>query len=150
MNKGMNIEIKSFGELDAGALYEILRLRAEVFVVEQQCAYQDVDGKDPMALHVMGREGGKLVAYTRIFEPGTYAGPASIGRVVVRKEARIKGYGKEIMQASLQALSDRCDDCEIEISAQSYLIQFYRDLGFVETGVPYLEDGIPHIRMLRK
>lgn len=146
----METRIKTFTELSLDELYQILRLRSEVFVVEQDCVYQDLDNKDQKALHVLGTKEGQIVAYTRIFKPGDYFDNASIGRVVVAKDQRKFGYGKLIMQASLDAIEKRFPNTSIEISAQSYLIKFYSELGFERFGEEYLEDGIPHMRMCKK
>lgn len=145
----MTIEIKAFNELTLNSLYEVLQLRAEVFVVEQNCPYQDVDGKDQKAMHILGYHKEQLVAYTRVFEPGYYFDNASIGRVVVRENARQYGFGKDIMKASIAFIEDTLDLSTIELSAQTYLKKFYNDLGFQEIGEGYLEDDIPHIRMLK-
>ena len=146
----MTIEIKAFNELNLNSLYEVLQLRAEVFVVEQNCPYQDVDGKDQKAMHILGYHKEQLVAYTRVFEPGYYFDNASIGRVVVKENARQYGFGKDIMKASIAFIEDTLDLSTIELSAQTYLKKFYNDLGFQEIGEGYLEDNIPHIRMIKK
>lgn len=146
----MQVSIKTFDELTIHELYQILRLRSEVFVVEQDCVYQDVDNKDQKALHIMGMKDGQVVAYTRVFKPGDYFDNVSIGRVVVSQEQRQYGLGKQIMLASLAAIEQRFPDKPIEISAQSYLLKFYTDLGFSAFGEEYLEDGIPHRRMLKE
>ena len=146
----MTIEIKAFNELTLNSLYEVLQLRAEVFVVEQNCPYQDVDGKDQKAMHILGYHKEQLVAYTRVFKPGYYFDNASIGRVVVKENARQYGFGKDIMKASIAFIEDTLDLSTIELSAQTYLKKFYNDLGFQEIGEGYLEDDIPHIRMLKK
>ena len=146
----MNISIKTFNQLSTKELYQILQLRSEVFVVEQNCVYQDVDDKDQKAWHVLGVKNDELVAYTRIFKAGDYFKNTSIGRVVVKKEERKYGFGKEIMIASLKAIKEEIGIVEVELSAQVYLKRFYNDLGFTEIGEGYLEDGIPHIRMLKK
>lgn len=145
----MTIEIKAFNELTLASLYEVLQLRAEVFVVEQNCPYQDVDGKDQKAMHILGYHKEQLVAYTRVFKPGYYFDNASIGRVVVKENARQYGFGKDIMKASIAFIEDTLDLSTIELSAQTYLKKFYNDLGFQEIGEGYLEDDIPHIRMLK-
>lgn len=145
----MEIEVLKFEEFSLQTLYEALKLRAEVFVVEQNCPYQDVDGKDQKALHVLGYHDSKLVAYTRLFKPGDYFERASIGRVIVKENYRKYGYGKDIMNASIAVLEKDFQASEIEISAQVYLKKFYNDLGFKEFGEGYLEDDIPHIRMLK-
>lgn len=146
----MDVFVFTFEELTNKTLYEILRLRSEVFVVEQDCVYQDLDNKDQKALHVLGIKKGQVVAYTRIFRPGDYFHNASIGRVVVAMDQRKYGYGKQIMEASLAAIEKRFPNTSIEISAQSYLIKFYTELGFERIGEEYLEDGIPHVRMCKK
>ncbi|RXG17950.1 ElaA protein [Leeuwenhoekiella aestuarii] len=145
----MEIKILSFEQLTIHTLYELLQLRAEVFVVEQNCPYQDVDGKDQKALHVLGYKEGSLVAYTRLFEPGAYFNNASIGRVLVKENQRQYGYGKVIMQASITHIETDLNTKTIELSAQTYLKKFYNELGFRAVGEGYLEDDIPHMRMIK-
>ena len=144
----MEITTKTFKELTKEELYELLSLRCQVFVVEQNCAYQDLDNKDQKALHVIGKKADKIVAYTRVFKPGDYFKNPSIGRVLVEESSRKSSLGKDIMLASMDTIKRRFKNSTIELSAQSYLKKFYRDLGFIENGKEYLEDGIPHIRML--
>tara|TARA_R110000822_G_scaffold43411_2_gene117189 strand:- start:54 stop:494 length:441 start_codon:yes stop_codon:yes gene_type:complete len=146
----MRIEIKRFQELDAQELYDVLQLRSEVFVLEQDCVYQDMDYKDQLALHIMGYKNSKIVAYTRVFKQGDYFKEASIGRVVVRKSERQYGYGLEIMKASIEAIHKNFGTTSIHISAQKYLTKFYTSLGFKVVGEEYLEDGIPHFGMIRE
>ena len=146
----MDIQTKSFQELTTRELYQILQLRSEVFVVEQDCVYQDMDGKDFKALHIIGTGNNEIMAYTRIFGPGDYMDQACIGRVVVKKSARKEGYGKVIMEASIQAVRDHYNTTTIHISAQTYLQKFYKELGFNPEGEVYLEDDIPHILMIKK
>ncbi|WP_430467121.1 GNAT family N-acetyltransferase [Winogradskyella ouciana] len=145
----LEIKTKTFQELNTEELYDLLQLRSEVFVVEQDCVYQDIDGKDQKALHILGYRDRKLVAYTRIFKPGDYFDEASIGRVVVKENARQYKYGYDIMTASIQAIKDYYDESKIRISAQIYLKRFYNNLNFREVGEEYLEDGIPHINMIK-
>ncbi|NRR91435.1 GNAT family N-acetyltransferase [Winogradskyella undariae] len=145
----LNIEIKTFNELSTQELYAILQLRSEVFVVEQDCVYQDIDGKDQKALHILGYKDEKLVAYTRIFKAGYYFEETSIGRVLVRFNERKFKYGYTIMEASIAAIKTHYNETLIRISAQSYLRKFYNNLGFKEVGEEYLEDGIPHINMIK-
>jgi len=145
----MKIEIKSFHELSLEDLYMVLQLRSQVFVVEQDCVYQDIDGKDQKALHILGFENTELVAYTRCFKPGDYFEQASIGRVIVKENFRKYGYGHEIMKASLKAILERFETTSIKLSAQQYLTAFYESHGFQQTGEGYLEDGIPHIAMIK-
>ena len=144
----LEIKVKTFQELTTTELYNLLQLRSEVFVVEQDCVYQDIDGKDQKALHVIGYKNDKIVAYTRVFKPGDYFNLSSIGRVVVTKSERQYKYGYNIMEASIKAIEDNFKTVEIKISAQCYLKRFYNNLHFLEVGEEYLEDGIPHIGML--
>lgn len=140
--------VKTYSELTKDELYALLQLRSEVFVVEQDCIYQDIDGKDQKALHVLGFKENQLIAYTRVFKPGDYFKQASIGRVVVKANERHHQYGNQIMIASIQAVKQYFNEITIKISAQCYLKKFYNSLGFKEVGEEYLEDGIPHIAML--
>ena len=144
----MRLEIKPFSALNLQELYALLRLRSEIFVVEQQCIYLDLDGKDTEALHVLGWKGSELCAYCRVFRPGDYFEEASIGRVAVLSEFRGKGYGARLMEFTIQAIQKEIGDCPIAISAQAYLQRFYEELGFKPEGELYKEDGIPHIRMV--
>ena len=139
---------KIFSELTTEELYQILRLRSEVFVVEQDCIYQDLDNKDQKAIHLYFKENDEILAYTRIFKAGYYYENPSIGRVVVSKKNRGKDFGKKIMIDSIEYIKQNMKGKKIELSAQKYLDKFYKDLGFYKTGEDYLEDGIPHQRML--
>ncbi|MDB9960494.1 GNAT family N-acetyltransferase [Oceanihabitans sp.] len=145
----LQIKIKLFNALTTQELYDLLQLRSEVFVVEQDCVYQDVDGKDQKALHVLGYKGEKLIAYTRVFKPGLYFKEASIGRVVVVENERQFKYGYSIMEASIEAIKEHYNETTIKISAQTYLKKFYTNLGFSIVGEEYLEDDIPHIAMIK-
>ncbi|THD69302.1 GNAT family N-acetyltransferase [Robertkochia marina] len=145
----MEIRVKTFEELSIEELYELLRLRSEVFVVEQDCVYQDIDNKDHKALHVMGFNEDRLAAYTRIFRAGDYFAQPSIGRVVVRASQRGKDLGHKILRASIETVETRFGTTSIEISAQTYLEKFYNDHQFRAVGETYLEDGIPHVKMIR-
>jgi ElaA protein len=146
----MKILIKNFKELTTTELYEILQLRSEVFVVEQDCVYQDIDGKDDKALHILGVKDEKVIAYTRCFNKGDYFKEASIGRVVVKESERKYHYGNKIMKVSIEAIERHFKTETIKISAQVYLQKFYTQLGFENVGEEYLEDGIPHIAMLKR
>ena len=146
----MKITIKTFDKLSTTELYDILQLRSEVFVVEQDCVYQDIDGKDQKALHVLGEKDGKLIAYTRCFKPGDYFKEASIGRVVVSESQREYKLGNTIMAASIEAINKQYNTKVIKLSAQCYLNKFYNNLGFKAIGEEYLEDGIPHVAMINK
>ena len=143
----MNFIAKYFSELNTTELYQILQLRSEVFVVEQDCVYQDIDFKDQKALHVIGYKNNKIVAYTRIFKPGDYFDNASIGRVLVVASERKYGFGHELMKASITAIKKHFKVTKITVSAQKYLKKFYETHLFTQIGEEYLEDGIPHIRM---
>jgi len=145
----LQVIIKSFSELTTNELYSILQLRSEVFVVEQDCVYQDIDFKDQQALHVIGLKNDKVIAYARIFKPGDYFEKASIGRVVVFKKERINSYGHTILKASVKAIKDYYNETTIKISAQTYLKKFYQSHNFKQIGEAYLEDGIPHIAMIK-
>ncbi len=145
----MYFETKTFEELTITELYLILQLRSEVFVVEQDCIYQDLDGKDTKGLHILCWEGTILVAYARAFKSGIYFEEAAIGRVTVRENYRKLGYGHKIMDEAILALEKFYEKGPIKISAQLYLVIFYESHGFKTIGKRYLEDGIPHIAMLK-
>ncbi len=148
----MIVSCKSFDELTVHELYEIMALRQEVFVIEQNCAYQDADGKDQPSHHLQCRDAaGKLVAYTRLLPIGVaYPTYASIGRVVSSPSVRGTGIGKALISESLAAMKRLFGDAPIKIGAQTYLLQFYENQGFISTGEAYLEDGIPHTKMVWK
>ncbi len=143
----MDFFVKRFQELTSIELYEILRLRAEVFVVEQDCVYQDVDGNDEKALHILGIKNNEVVAYARIFDQGLYFEEASIGRVVVAEKERRFKYGHALIDTSIEAVKAHYKVSCIKISAQIYLKKFYESHGFVASGANYLEDNIPHVAM---
>jgi len=145
----LDISIKTFKNHSLEELYFLLQLRSEVFVVEQDCVYQDVDGKDQNALHVIGKKENTIIAYTRIFKPGDYFKEASIGRVVVSEKSRHLKYGHLLMKASINAIEISFRTNKIKLSAQKYLEKFYNNLGFKTIGTSYLEDGIPHISMVK-
>lgn len=147
-----NIEwkIKTFSELTTTELYEIIKARINVFVVEQHCPYADLDDYDQLALHLWAENGDDVLAYCRIFDKGIKYPEASIGRVVTTKKMRGSGLGKQLIKFALEVIENRLGTSEIRISAQSYLLKFYSAFGFAETGKKYLEDDIPHIEMLRK
>ena len=145
----LKFRIKEFSALTLDELHDLLLLRSEVFVVEQDCVYQDVDGKDKKAMHVLGYKEDELVAYTRIFKAGDYFEKASFGRVVVKESARKYGYGHDLLEQTLHVMEKHFGKEAIKISAQTYLRKFYKAHGFEQTGSEYLEDGIPHIAMLR-
>ena len=146
----MKIVLKHFRELTIQELYNILQLRSEVFVVEQNCIYQDIDGKDQKAVHIFIKENKDVLAYSRVFNEGEYFENPSIGRVVVKKEKRGTELGKKIMVEGAKYIKETFTNKKIEISAQKYLKDFYSELGYEFTGNEYLEDGIPHIRMIKQ
>lgn len=143
----LNFNLKFFSELTTKELYDILQLRSEVFVVEQDCVYQDIDGKDKKALHLFAYKNDVLVAYARLFGPGDYFKEASIGRVIIKENERKFGYGHQLMKAANTAVKNHFDTSKIHLSAQQYLVKYYNAHGFKEVGEGYLEDGIPHIGM---
>ncbi len=142
---------KSFSELTLEELYQIMVLRQEVFVVEQNCPYLDADGKDQIGRHLMGYQNNQLVAYTRLLPAGaSYPAYSSISRVVTAAAARGKGMGRELMVNSINWTKQLFPEHPIKISAQCYLIKFYESLDFQVLGESYLEDDIPHIAMVLK
>ena len=146
----MEWSLKKFHELTLDELYSVLQLRSKVFIVEQNCIYNDVDGKDQVAWHLIGTEEGNLIAYTRILPPGVvYADPA-IGRVVTSTSKRSSGLGRELMNRSIEHCEKLFGNTSITLSAQAHLKKFYESLGFFVVGDEYLDDGIPHIEMTRK
>ncbi|MFV5694143.1 GNAT family N-acetyltransferase [Flavobacterium sp. LB3P122] len=142
-------KIKPFEALTVHELYDILKLRSEIFVVEQNCVYLDLDGKDKMALHLFGEFEGKIVAHARLFKAGISFDNASIGRVTVDANYRNRKWGHELMREAIAGIFLHFDESKITIGAQLYLKKFYESQGFVKTSEMYLEDDIPHIEMLR-
>ncbi len=148
MGKTIKWILKKFDDLSPHELYAILQLRNEVFVVEQNCVFQDADDKDQKSFHFMGWKNDKLVAYTRIVPPRVVYDQPSIGRVVTSPSARKTGIGKLLMQKSIEKTKEFFGDVSILIGAQLYLKKFYESLGFKQTSEIYLEDGIEHILMM--
>ncbi len=147
---GIHWKIKSFENLSVNELYDILRLRSEIFVVEQNCVYLDLDGKDKLALHLFGEFEGKIVGYSRLFKPGITFDNASIGRVVVDANYRDRKWGHDLMREAIAGIKNHFGESKITIGAQLYLKKFYESHGFVQTSEMYLEDDIPHIEMKRE
>lgn len=141
--------VKSFKELNTSELYQILQLRAEIFVVEQNSPYQDIDGKDLKSFHLMGFSGEDLVAYTRLLPKNISYAEASIGRVVTSAKVRGLGVGRDLMNRSIVEVENLFGKGPIRIGAQLYLQKLYESFGFVREGDSYVEDTIPHIKMLR-
>ena len=146
----MSFIFKAFQELSVNELYDLLKLRAEIFVVEQDCVYNDLDDFDKEAVHVFYVENGEIIATARLLQPGTRFADFSIGRVVVKKDKRRTGLGKALMNAAIGYCITNWKAEKIKISAQQYLQRFYEELGFVVITEMYLEDGIPHVGMVYK
>lgn len=144
----MEISIRKFSALTTGQLYDILQLRSEIFVVEQQCIYNDLDGLDKDATHMIIQEFGLTIATARILPAGIRFPQVSIGRVVVHQAYRGRDYGKILMRRAIQYATEAWNAVEIKISAQLYLKKFYEELGFMQVTDVYDEDGIPHIGMI--
>jgi ElaA protein len=142
-------KIRRFNELSLDELYAALQLRSEVFVVEQNCVYQDIDGNDEKAIHLLGEIDGLLVAYARLFRPNDYFEQASIGRVIVKLSHREFKMGHQLMQEAIKTINNQFGTRNITISAQLYLKKFYESHQFTQTSEMYLEDDIPHIEMQR-
>lgn len=144
----MELTVKRFDELDIFELYEILKLRVDVFVVEQNCPYPELDEKDKSAWHVYFREDGEIIAYLRVLDPGVSFDTAAIGRVISTR--RRCGLGTKLMREGIRVARERMNTEAIKIEAQTYARSFYEQLGFVQTSEEFLEDGIPHIEMILK
>jgi ElaA protein len=141
--------IKPFEALTVDELYDLLKLRSEIFVVEQNCIYLDLDGKDKIALHLYGEFEGKIVAHARLFKAGISFDNASIGRVVVDPNYRARKLGHDLMREAIAEIQLHFNESKITIGAQLYLKKFYESHGFVQISEMYLEDDIPHIDMVR-
>lgn len=141
--------IKRFDELTVPELYAIIKARIDVFVVEQDCPYPDLDNYDQKALHLWAENDGEVLAYCRIFDRGVKYPETSIGRVITTEKGRGTGLGKQLIQYAVEVIENRLGTSEIRISAQDYLLRFYSGFGFQDTGKKYLEDNIPHTEMFR-
>ena len=148
--QNFNIHYKAFADLTPNELYTLIRLRNEVFVVEQNCVYQDADNKDPSCHHLLVWDSEKLIAYARLLPPGLAYPQMSIGRVISSPAYRRTGAGKILLGNAIEACRQLYGDGPIRISAQLYLKKFYESFGFVQTSDIYLEDGIKHVEMIRK
>ncbi|MDO7905357.1 GNAT family N-acetyltransferase [Paenibacillus sp. JX-17] len=144
----MTWELKTFEQLTNLELYAILQERTAVFVVEQHCPYQEVDGKDPASYHLLYREEGRILAYARLLPPGVSYPEASIGRVIVKQSARGRGLAKELLRRSIAFIQQELGEKAIKIQAQEYLKDFYGSFGFAPVSGVYLEDDIPHVDMV--
>ena len=144
----MDWKLKKFEDLKFEEIYNILKIRNEVFIVEQRCAYQDCDEKDKKSFHLYLEDEGVIVSYLRILEKGVSFNEVSIGRVLVNKNYRSQGISREMMLKAIHFIEQSLNETQIKIQAQSYLVNFYGSLGFKESSNEYLEDNIPHIEML--
>lgn len=138
-----------FDALGPRDVHDILRLRQDVFIVEQDCVFGEIDGRDPLAVHVLGRRDGTLVAYARAFAPGIVGREASIGRVVTDPSVRGSGVGRDLMREALRVVAGLAPRADVRVAAQAHLEAFYASLGFGAVGQAYLEDGIRHLDMVR-
>ncbi|MDO4880404.1 MAG: GNAT family N-acetyltransferase [Capnocytophaga sp.] len=143
-------KVKDFFQLSVEECYQLLQLRQDVFVLEQECLYPDIDGRDDKAVHVLGYDGNQLIAYTRFFAHDPHYQTASFGRVIIKESHRHLKLGSVLISKTIEAMENRLGKVAITISAQHHLIAFYGRNGFEPIGEPYDEDGIPHIRMVRK
>ena len=144
----MQYAIKTFEELTNTELYQMLKLRQEVFIIEQACIYPDIDNRDESAHHLIALDHGKIIGCLRILGKGAVFEEASIGRVVVSECCRGRGIAKKMMQQAIQFIGSAQKEKYIKISAQTYVVPFYSSLGFEAVSEEYLEDGIPHVDML--
>jgi len=143
-------KIKTFDEFTVPELYNVLKARIDVFVIEQNCPYPDLDNYDQKAVHIWAEQDGVVLANCRIFDKGIKYPEASLGRVLTTEAARGKSLGKQLIQYAVETIENRFHTSEIRISAQDYLLRFYGEFGFEDTGKKYLEDDIPHTEMFRK
>jgi ElaA protein len=147
----LHYEIIHFDQIDLPTFHDLVALRIQIFVIEQNCPYQDLDGKDKKAFHVIGRDdNGKIQATARILPEGISYTEHSIGRVAVHSNHRMEGEGRKMMNKCLSFMLSEFGPVAIRISAQKHLAHFYASLGFNSTGKEYLEDGIPHVEMLKE
>ena len=146
----MNFQLKTFNELTTTELYNILKERTDVFVVEQNCPFPEVDGKDLQSYHLFKEENGEIIAYLRILPPGVSYPELSIGRVLVKEDYRGQKLARQMMEEALSYITSELKETTVKIQAQHYLEDFYRSFGFEVISEVYLEDGIPHIDMLLK
>ncbi|NLC83953.1 MAG: GNAT family N-acetyltransferase [Ruminococcaceae bacterium] len=145
----MNWKFKKFADLSTEEIYGIIKLRIEVFIIEQNCIYQDCDGRDQAALHLFVQADDRIVAYLRILPKGSFYEEICIGRLVVQKDYRGQGLARELMLKAISFIESDLRENEIKIQAQVYLTEFYKSLGFVQVSEEYLEDNLPHIDMLK-
>ncbi len=144
----MKWSLKKFSELTNHEIYKILKLRNEIFIVEQSCPYMDCDGKDEESYHLFAEDGEDIIAYLRIIKKGIIYDDVAIGRVCVNKKYRKNNLGREMLLRAISFIESELKEKKIKIQAQSYLYDFYKSLGFNEISDTYLEDGISHIDMI--
>lgn len=144
----MKIEFKSFDQLNVYELHDIFKLRTDIFVVEQKCAYPEIDGYDKEAIHALGTANNTLVAYTRLLPPGSVYDQISIGRVATHEDYRKEGYGRKIFESSVNKMREIYPGEEIKIQAQIYLEKFYSSFGFKTISEPYPDVGVWHVDMI--
>ena len=142
----MELFVRRFDELDIHDLYEIMKLRCDVFIVEQECHYEDIDGRDINAIHVYLKDNNEIVGYLRILDKGVVFKEVSIGRVIAKR--RRVGIGSELLKAGLKAAKKYYNADKIKIEAQVYAKSFYERVGFKVCGAEFLEDDIPHVPMV--
>jgi len=145
----LSLTVARFDDLSARDVHDALRLRQDVFIVEQDCVFHEIDGRDPLAWHVLGRRDDRLVAYSRVFEPGVVGVEASIGRIVTDPSVRGSGLGHQLFRESLRVVERVAPGAPIRLAAQHHLERFYGGYGFVGIGDKYIEDGIYHLDMVR-
>lgn len=151
MGYKLNWEIKHYNELSLDDFHDLIALRIKVFVIEQNCPYQELDGKDKKAFHLIGKSSkGEILGTLRVLPPGISYDEASIGRVVIDEKVRGQKLGHLMMKKALIFIENKFEDNTVRISGQKYLKKFYEDLNFVDIGKEYLEDGIPHLEMVLK
>lgn len=147
----LNWLVKSFADLSAKEMYQVLKLRQDVFMIEQNCLYADIDDKDEYAFHVLGKLDNEVAAYTRVFAEGKYMHAyCSFGRVVTSSKLRGQGKGHELIRQTLKFINKHYPNVPCKISAQAHLESFYQQYGFLKEGDGYLEDNIPHIAMFKR
>ncbi|WP_112179692.1 MULTISPECIES: GNAT family N-acetyltransferase [Paraliobacillus] len=144
----MEWNLKTFENLSATEVYKILQARVDVFVVEQNCPYREIDGIDQSSMHLFLKNDGEVIAYARLIPKDTLYKEPSIGRVLVKKDFRGKGYANEVLKQAIAFITDEWKDTKIKLHGQVYLREFYRSFGFREVTEEYLEDGIPHVDMV--
>ena len=143
-------QLKKFKQLELEELYQILKNRVDIFVVEQECAYPEIDGIDPESYHLFKKDQDELVAYARLIPGGVVGDRPLIGRIIVNQDYREQGYGRKLINQAIKVMTEEWKATEIELHGQTYLRDFYQSFGFEETSEPYLEDGIPHVDFIYK